>query len=396
MKYALIIPDGAADLPIEQFSGKTVLEAADVANLDRLANIGRVGMVKTVPDGMTPGSDVAIMSLLGYDPKKHYTGRAPIEAAAMGIATRPDQIVFRCNLVTINDGVMEDFSAGHISSAEAKQLIECVNDQLGSDNIRFYPGLSYRHIMVTGPPEAFDGLRTTEPHDIMGSVVKDYLPRGRGSDLLNELMSRSAELLGDHEVNQVRRELGENPATSIWLWGQGQKPALKPFRTVYGPTGAIISAVDLVRGLGKLTGFSLIEVPGATGYLDTNYSGKGRAACEALDRMDMVVVHVEAPDEAGHNADPQAKKLAVERIDQEIVAPVVAKLEGLGQWRIMVLPDHATPISVRSHTADPVPFVIAGSDVVSGSCRAFDEAHARQSDLHVDPGWQLMQYFLRV
>lgn len=396
MKYALIIPDGAADEPIDEFSGKTVLEAADIPNLDRLARTGRVGSVQTVPAGLTPGSDVAIMSVLGYDPGANYTGRAPIEAAAMGIETRPDEIVFRCNFVTIVDGVMEDFSAGHISTAEAARLIEHLNRTIGGEHVRFHPGVSYRHIMVTAPAKMFDGLETSPPHAIMGQSIEEHLPTGPGSQVPCSLMARSAELLAGHEVNRVRREDGKLPANHIWLWGQGQKPTLQSFREAYGLNGAVITAVDLVRGLGKLVGFSIIDVPTATGYLDTDYAGKARAACHALDEVDFVAVHVEAPDEAGHNGDAKAKKLAVERIDRDIIGPVVEKLRQFEQWRIIVLPDHPTPVALRNHTGQPVPFVMAGSDVTADDSNEFTESQALKSGLHIEPGWQLMKYFLHV
>jgi 2,3-bisphosphoglycerate-independent phosphoglycerate mutase len=394
MKYALIIPDGAADQPIEAMSGKTVLEAADLPNIDRLVQSGRIGLAKTVPDGLTPGSDVAIMSVLGYDPVANYTGRAPIEAAAMDIQTRSDQIVFRCNLVTVANGVMEDFSAGHIGSSEAKQLIEHLNQTIGDGEIRFYPGVSYRHVMVAASAEAFAGLATTPPHDIMGRRIDDYLPSGPGQDLPRSLMTQSADILTDHPVNQARRKQGKLPATHIWLWGQGQQPKLATFAKTYGPSGAVITAVDLVRGLGKLIGFRIINVPGATGYLDTDYDGKARAACHALDEVDFVAIHIEAPDEAGHNGDPRAKKLAVERIDRQIVAPVVEKLKQFNSWRILVMPDHPTPVAVRSHTADPVPFVIAGFQVASNGGDRFTERQACEIGLRIDPGWHLMKYFL--
>jgi len=395
MKYALIIPDGAADLPIEELGGRTVLEAADIPNLDRLARAGRVGTTANVPDGMTPGSDVAIMSVLGYDPSADYTGRAPLEAAAMGIKTSPDQIVFRCNLVTILDGVMADFSAGHIQTDEAKTLITHLNDHLGDETIRFYPGLSYRHLMVTGLAERFVGLQTTPPHDIIGRPISDHLPRGKGSDWLNRLMARAGQLLADHELNQARKDRAERPASGIWLWGQGQTPTLEPFRSIYGLSGAVVTAVDLVRGLARLIDCEIINVDGATGYIDTNYAGKAQAACHAMDRVDLVVVHVEAPDEAGHSGDVEAKKTAVERIDGKIIAPVVRKLEGFDDWRILVLPDHPTPIAVRSHTSQPVPFVVAGSDISESGPDAFDERHARDTGLKIAPGWRLMEFFLQ-
>jgi len=395
MKYAIIIPDGAADHPIELLEDRTILQAADIPQIRGLARAGRIGLVQTVPQGFTPGSDVAILSLLGYSPKKYYTGRAPLEAAAMDLKTTAEQMIFRCNLVTIIDGVMEDFSAGHISTKEAATLIEYVNDQLGNETTRFYAGISYRHLMVTSPADQFKKLTTTAPHDIMGEPIKNHLPTGGGKQFLRDLMQRSQQLLAEHDVNRVRTDLGENPANSIWLWGQGQQPIMPRFVDRYGVRGAVITAVDLVRGICKLLGWRIIDVPGATGYIDTNYAGKGQAACEALDELDLVCVHVEAPDEAGHNADHQAKLQAVEQIDQHIVGPVAEKLRTFDQWRILIIPDHPTPVDVRTHTDEPVPFLIAGSGIAAGEVDRFDEDQARQSDLKIDHGWELMEYFLK-
>ena len=396
MKYAIIIPDGVADQPIEQLNGQTILQAAKLPNIDGIvADGGRMGLVQTVPKGFKPGSDVAIMSVLGYSPIKYYTGRAPLEAAAIDLQIDSDQMIFRCNLVTITDGVMADFSAGHISSAEARTLIDHLNQHLADDKTRFYAGVSYRHLMVTGPARQFAKLTTTAPHDITGLPAKDHLPTRSGSKQLRSLMIRSGQLLADHEVNHVRGDLGENPANSIWLWGQGQAPTMPAFKDRFDLNGAVITAVDLLRGLAKLIGWQIIDVPGATGYIDTNYQGKGAAACEALDRYDLVCVHIEAPDEAGHSGDYEAKLEAIEQIDRHIVGPVLGKLQTFGQWRIMILPDHPTPVDVRTHTSQPVPFVIAGSGVSGLGKETFDENQAQQSDLRVERGWELMEYFLK-
>ncbi len=396
MKYAIIIPDGAADLPIEELGGKTVLEAANLNNIDSLARRGRVGMVHNVPEGYPPGSDVAIMSLLGYDPKKYYTGRAPIEAAAKGIKLTDSQIVFRCNLVTIIDGIMSDFSAGHIGTGEAHKLIAFLNEQLSQLGVTFYPGVSYRHLMVTEPAEKFKNLQTTPPHDISDQEVGDYLPRGgKGSDFVRKLMEKSQEILPEHEVNHVRRDLGENQATSIWLWGQGQKPIMDRFSKLYGLKGAAVTAVDLVRGLAKLIGWQVLEVENATGWVDTNYHGKAQAACKALDEVDIVVVHVEGPDESGHNGDVKNKIYALEQIDRLVVPTVLEKLQTFDEWRMMVLPDHPTPISLKTHTDSPVPFVMAGTDISHNGADRFTEHQAENTGMEVDIGWQLMEYFLR-
>lgn len=396
MKYAIIIPDGAADVPLDELDGRTPLAAANIPNIDGVVAAGKIGTTCNIPDGVPAGSDVAILSLLGYDPKQFYTGRAPLEAAAQGIDVAEDVWVFRCNLVTIIDGVMEDHSAGHISSKEGAAIIGELAARIDAPEVRFHPGVGYRHLMIC---KGRYNVRTTPPHDILGRKADSYLPSGRGARLLRKLMAESRELLAESEINTVRRELGENPATSIWLWGQGQPPQLVDFAERHGLAGAAITAVDLVRGLAKLIGWDVIEVDGATGYVDTNYAGKGAAAAEALDSYDLVCVHVEAPDEAGHAADPAAKVKAIEQIDRHIVGPVLERLraEGDGHWRILVLPNHPTPCTVRSHTRQAVPFAIAGAGVQRIVTEtSFTEETAAAADLHVAKGWQLMEYFLAV
>ena len=394
MKYALIIPDGAADQPIDALDGKTPLQAAQTPNMDWIAANGKIGTVRNVPEGMPCGSDVAILSVLGYDPKQYYTGRAPLEAAAQGLRIAPDEWVFRCNLVTLADSVMEDYCAGHITTEEAAQLINELNRNLGNQSIRFYPGVGYRHLMT------YNGdvdVQTIPPHDILGKSIREHLPRGAGSGTLRDLIDRSQVVLSEQEVNNIRRDLGENPATSIWLWGQGKMPQLPAFADRYGIDGAAITAVDLVRGLATLIGWERIEVPGATGYIDTNFAGKGAAAVEALDRLDLVCVHVEAPDEAGHNQDVAAKVQAISEIDRHVVGPVLDRLRAEGdQWRICVLPDHPTPCAIRTHTGDPVPFAVAGKRIEAVISGPFDEQAADASDLHIPRGCELMEYFLTV
>ena len=395
MKYAIIIPDGAADEPLEELGGKTPLQAAEIPNMDWIATHGRCGTVRNIPRGLPCGSDVAILSLIGYDPTVCYTGRAPLEAAAQGLQVDPDEWIFRCNLVTIIGGIMEDHSAGHITTEEASSLIAELNRVLGGAHVHFHTGVSYRHLMT------FKGecdVRTTPPHDILAQPVAQHLPTGQGVDLFRTLTQRSSEILPGHEVNAVRRDLGENPATSIWLWGQGKMPQLESFAARFGVRGAAITAVDLVRGLAKLIDWEVIEVAGATGYLDTNYAGKGAAAIEALDSLDLVFVHVEAPDEAGHSADAKGKTEALTHIDEHVVGPVLKRLqeEGDGAWRILVLPDHPTPCRVRTHTYDPVPFAIAGAGIENLVARPFSEETAEQSDLHIDRGCELMEYLLKV
>ena len=393
MKYAIIIPDGAADVALDELDGKTPLAAARTPNMDRVSGRGKLGMVRTVPEKMDPGSDVAILSVLGYDPRRYYTGRAPLEAAARGLKLRPEEWVFRCNFVTVIDGVMEDHSAGHISTEEASALIDELNRMLGGEQVHFYPGVSYRHLMTLAGEV---GVTTTPPHDILGQRIAGHLPRGQGGETLIRLIQRSESILAEHEINQVRRDLGENPATHIWLWGQGKMPQLPAFADRFGLRGAVITAVDLVRGLAKLIGWDCIEVPGATGFVDTNYAGKGSAAVEALDDHDIVCVHVEAPDEAAHQADAKAKVHAIEQIDRHIVGPLLRRLEGSpAGWRLMVLPDHPTPCTRRTHTHEPVPFAIAGTNVPCLVQRPFTEEAAEQSDLRIERGWELMEYFLR-
>ena len=394
MKYAIIIPDGAADLPLDELDGRTPLASASTPNMDWIAAHGRLGTVNNIPRDMPCGSDVAILSLFGYDPERYYTGRAPLEAAAQGLTVGPDEWIFRCNLVTIVDEAMEDYSAGHISTDEAEAIIEELNRALADPQVRFYRGVSYRHLMT------FRGeckVRTTPPHDILGQPVAGYLPKGNGSETLRTIIRRSRDILAHHEINAVRRDLGENPATSIWLWGEGKMPQLASFKDRFGLDAAAITAVDLVRGLAKLIGWRCIEVDGATGFVDTNYAGKGAAAVAGLDEFDLVCVHIEAPDEAGHNADVAGKVAAIERIDEHIVGPVLQRLRSEGdQWRIAVLPDHPTPCEIRTHTYDAVPLAVAGAGVKAVVGESFTEDAAAASDLHIARGCELMEYFLTV
>ncbi|MHC4126360.1 MAG: cofactor-independent phosphoglycerate mutase [Planctomycetota bacterium] len=393
-KYAIIIPDGAADEPLDEFDGKTVFEVAQIPNIDRISGIGRQGLVKTVPDDMEPGSDVAQMSLLGYDPRRYYTGRAPIEAVAMNINLSPQDWVFRCNLVTVCDGKMLDHSAGQISSEEAASLIKGLNEQFGDKQIKFYPGVSYRNLVVFEDIE-FD-VQTYPPHDWIGSPIEKILPRGMGADLLNDLMARAQHFFAAHDINKIRKDLGENQVSSIWLWGQGKRARMESFRKKFGIKGVAITAVDLVRGLAKLTGFELIEVPGATGFVDTNYQGKASAAIEALEKYDIVFVHVEGPDEASHSGNAQQKKKAVELIDEHIVGPVYEAISKYDQWRMLVMPDHATPVSSMAHSSQPVPFAMAGTAVKGLINSEFSEKNAAKSGFRIENGFELMEYFLKI
>ena len=392
-KYAIIIPDGAADEPLEQLGEKTVLEAANTPNMDKISTLGRQGLVRTIPADMEPGSDVAQMSLLGYDPRRCYSGRAPIEAVARNIKLSLEDWVFRCNLVTTADGKMVDHSAGHISTVEAGNLIKELDEQLGNEQIGFHTGVSYRHLLV------FKGLdfdvQTYPPHDHLGKAVDKILPRGKGSELLIDLMARSQQLFNHHDINKVRKDLGENQVSSIWLWGQGKRTQMERFQKRFGIRGAAITAVDLVKGLAKLIGFDLIEVPGATGFVDTNYQGKGSAAIKALDEYDIVFVHVEAPDEASHAGNVEMKKKAVEQVDEYIVGPVLEALQHYESWRILVMPDHPTPIRSCAHSPEPVPFAMAGDNISGILHTTFSEANAAKSGFRIENGFELMEYFLK-
>ncbi|MFO7898895.1 MAG: cofactor-independent phosphoglycerate mutase [Planctomycetota bacterium] len=394
MKYCIVIPDGMADYPVDELDGKTPLEAADTPNMDRVAERGRQGTLYTVPEGMDPGSDVAIMSVLGIDPATCYTGRAPLEAASMGIELGPRDTAFRCNLVTVDEETMIDYSAGHITTAEAAALIEAIGERLATEAIRFYPGVSYRHLMVYRGPEDVSA-ECTPPHDITGEPYKRYLPRGPGAELLRELMESSAEILEPHDVNAVRVDHDESPANMIWLWGSGKAPTLRTFKDRFGKTGAVISAVDLVKGIGTYLGFDVIEVEGATGYLDTNYAGKAEAAISAFGTHDLVVVHVEATDEAGHKGSVREKIQAIEDIDAKVLGPILDAMLDQTDFRILVTPDHPTPISERTHVAEPVPFAMCGTDVQPVHEMPFSEKTAADTGLRIEHGHELMAYFLR-
>jgi len=392
-KYVIIVPDGAADEPLDELDGQTPLQAAETPNLDRISSTGRQGLVRTVPANLEPGSDVAMMSVLGYDPSRYYTGRAPIEAVARNIFLGPADWVFRCNLVTIVDGKMHDHSAGHISTAEAAKLVEELSQLLGNEKIRFYCGVSYRHLVVFKGTDF--SVQTYPPHDYLGTAVSKILPRGKGADLLIDLMTRSQQHFADHDINKIRFDLGENQVSSIWLWGQGKKAVMDRFANRFGIKGCAITAVDLVRGLAKLISFDLIEVPGATGFIDTNYQGKAAAAIDALAKYDIVLVHIEAPDEAGHQGNAQLKKRAIELIDKHIIGPVFDALQQYDSFRILVMPDHPTPVKTAAHCADPVPFAMAGAGITGILHAPFSEANAAKSGFRIENGCDLMEYFLK-
>ncbi len=435
MKFALIIPDGCADEPQESLGGKTPLEAAHIPAMDAIAAAGVVGRANHTPATLPAGSDVANLSLFGYNPIECYTGRAPLEAAAQGIELGPEDWAARCNLVTIEDQVMKSFTAGQVSTAEATELLRTLQEQLGSSSfdsgtnivvsggadipvcpvcqerhdtsgrqeclphrLEFRPGVSYRNLLIyrgAGCPPIFStDTSATAPHDLTDRSVLDDYPRGPGSDLLNHLMSESVALFADHPVNVARRAAGKLPVTNIWLWGLGGAPHLTPFFELHGKHGAVITAVDLLRGLATLIGWRRIEVPGATGYLDTDYAAKGHYAVEALNDVDLVCVHVEATDEASHEGNAAAKVKALEEINRHIVAPIYEALKRHGDYRILVTPDHPTPLRTKTHSHGDVPFALAGHGITPDAAATYDDPTAGRSCLTFDEGWRLMGYFL--
>ena len=402
MKHVIVIPDGCADEPVAELGNRTPLQAAHLPNMDRVAKLGVVGLSNNVPPSLTPASDVATLSLFGYDPLVVYTGRAPLETAAMGIKLGPNDFAIRCNLVHFPDGRMDNFTSGHITSEDGKELIHALQValggmELGGGIIEFHAGVSYRNILVWRGHTATNplaGTKTQPPHDVQGQPIADHLPVGPGRDLFVQLMEASKPIFAAHPANARRVAAGQLPATQIWLWGLGKAPTVQPFREVYGPQGAIISAVDLVRGVGALLGWHRIDVPGATGYLDTNYANKGKYAIEALGAFDLVCVHVEAPDEASHEGRADAKVTALEQIDEHIVGPLLDALPRYPDWRILVEPDHRTTLKTRAHAYGAVPFACAGHGITARGQTSYDEETAAKGDLSFDPGWHLMNWFL--
>lgn len=394
MKYAILIPDGAADEPLLQLGGKTPFQVAHTPHMDEIARLGRQGVARTVPEGFESGSDVAIMTLLGYDPAVYHTGRAPLEAAAQRIPLAPTDWVFRCNLVTVTDGVMKDHSAGGISDADARTLLKLLADDLKLPGFEFHPGVSYRNLLVYRGSEPFD-LKTRPPHEIPEEKVDAYLPRGVGSDILNRIMRRSAVLFADHAINCARREQNLNQATQVWMWGQGHAPAMPKFVDRFGiKTGCMITGVDLLRGLANLLGWDVHEVAGMTSFHDTNYPQQGVDTAAMLDKYDLVLSHVEAPDEASHQADYKTKIASIEAIDRHVVGPTLAKLRTFSDWRILVMPDHPTNIATRKHGYAWPPFCITGSNIAPTTGRPYTEADAAATGLRIERGHELMSYFL--
>ena len=397
MKYIVLVGDGMADYPIKELDNCTPLEVARTPNMDFIAKAGRLGRVKTIPQGLSPASDVANISILGYDPKIYYTGRGPLEAANLGVKLEDDDVVFRCNLITVSSDTLIDYSAGHISSKEASIIMKFIDQNLGTNRIKFYPGVSYRHLMVIkrGTEEQLQDVVCKAPHDIMGQIVSKNLPQGDRADILIKLMQDSRKILENHEINLVRIDLKENPANMIWLWGQGKKPNIPKFSEKYSLCGSVISAVDLIKGLGRILGLEVVNVAGATGYYDTDYEGKAKAAIKSLEDKDFVFLHVEAPDEAGHNGDLREKVTAIERFDHLVVGTILKVFKRKKNFRMLVLPDHATPISLRTHTCDVVPFGIFGKDIVARGFLNYSEKEAEKSDLYFENGYELMNYLIR-
>jgi len=400
MKYLVLLGDGMADEPHEELDGKTPLQHAKTPNMDRLAAHGELGLVETVPEGFHPGSDVANLTVFGYDTSRCYTGRSPLEAASMGVELGPNDVAFRLNLVDIvyhyGKLYMSDFSAGHISTEEGTRIIETLQSELGDENFEFHAGVSYRHLLVWRNGK--DTMSFTPPHDIIDQSIEEYLPQGEGADELADLINSAQMLLSNHPVNIHRRAEGKAVANSIWLWGHGRAPQMETYKEKYGLSGAVISAVDLIKGIGIYAGLDIIDVPGATGYLDTNYVGKADAAIETLKEHDFVYVHVEAPDEAGHLGDLKEKITAIERFDAEVVGTVLEKIDQLGDWRMLVLPDHPTPVALRTHTKDPVPYILCtASDFATTPANSgvgYSELDAKSSHIKCDLGHTLLSQLL--
>ena len=400
MKYLVMLCDGMADLPFEALGNKTPMEIAKKPCMDSLAQKGEIGLVKTVQDGMKPGSDVANLAVLGYDAKKYYSGRSPLEAASIGIDLKATDVTFRCNLVTLSDEAeysdktMVDYCADDISSAEAKILVEYIEEKLGNEIFSYYPGVSYRHCLVWDNG-VVDGHDLTPPHDITDRPIKDYIPKGDNVALLYDMMKKSYDLLKDHPVNLERIKRGKRPANSIWLWGEGTKPALDSFEEKFSKKGSMISAVDLLKGIAICAEMNSVDVDGATGYIDTNFEGKCKAAIEEFKNgQDLVYIHVEAPDECGHRGEAENKVKAIEIIDEKILAPVVEFLRSYDDFAVLVCPDHPTPLCIKTHSSDPVPYLIYSSKNEIDGAETFTEATSKATGNYIAEGFTMMEYFL--
>jgi 2,3-bisphosphoglycerate-independent phosphoglycerate mutase len=399
MKYVILQGDGMPDHLLPELGGKTPLEVANTPNLDKIAKCAiKFGMVKTIPDPLPPGSDVGNLTVLGYDPMIYYTGRSPLEAASMGVSLGTTDVTLRCNLVTLADEggstIMEDYSAGHITTEEAKEIILDLKGELDQENLTLHPGVSYRHLLVWSGGNK--DVLTTPPHDISGKDIATYFPSGEGSQKLTELIEKSREILKDHPVNKKRVQEGKNPATSIWLWGQGVAPTMPTFKELYGLTGSVISAVDLVKGIGKYAGLDVIDVPGATGYLDTNYEGKVDYALNSLEEVDLTMIHIESTDETGHMGDAKLKIQAIEDFDGRVVGRVLEGIKRFGDYKILVMSDHPTPIDIRTHINEPVPFAIYSSadEGLKNDSFVYTEKSASTSDVYVNEGYKLVSMLI--
>lgn len=399
MKYVMVIADGAADHPLEQLGGRTPLEAARKPHTDALARSGVCGTAATTPRSFSAGSDICCLSLLGYDPGKYHRGRSPLEAAALGIQLEPTDWVHRCNLVTIENGVMLDHSAGHIPSEDSRLLLNDFAASIDIPELEFHPGVSYRNLLADRGGRSYADVSTTPPHDIPGEIAADHLPAGGpNARLLCDLFAASGKLFATHGVNRRRANAGMRPATHVWLWGSGQKPRMPTFADLHGLRGGIITAVDLLAGIGALIGFERIRVPGITGYHDTDYAAKGRHAIEALDNLDVVVVHVEAPDEASHQGDAATKVASIEAIDSHVVGPLLEHLRARRNksgWRMLYLPDHYTCVASRKHDPTPIPFAMTGRGLLPDQAQAFTERQATATGLRLTRGHELMPRFLQ-
>jgi len=393
MKYAIVLPDGAADVPLDALGGRTPLEVARIPHMDRVARSGRLGRMVTIPDGFTAATDVGTLTVLGYDPHVYYSGRAPIEAAARGLAVREDQLIFRCNFVTVLDGRMKDNTAGHIAQAEAEALIAALQAALADAGCTFHAGVTYRNLMLLDQAAGL-AVRCAPPHDIIGQPVAAHLPAGPGSTRVTDIMDRARPLIAAHAVNRERRDGGRDPVTDIWLWGQGRPARLETFASRFGPRAAVITGVDVLRGMARLMGMAILEVPGATGYIDTNYAGKGAAAVRALDEFDLIVVHVEAADEAAHMGSAEEKVKALERMDEAIVGPLLERLACEPAWRVMVAVDHPTLTTTRGHSAIPPLFACAGTGIAAVERAPYTEVAAARGGHWIRPGHRLMEVFL--
>ena len=402
MKYVVILPDGVADVPMKELGDKTPLEVAHHPNLDWIAREGVTGWAHTIPKGFPPGSDVGCMSVFGYDPRRYHTGRAPLEAAAQDIRLTPGQVAFRCNTLTVEDGVMADHSADHITSEESHQLIDAVSQQLGAEGARYYPGVSYRHLAVVTSDECrvtsqeLANIQCTPPHDILGKPIETYLPSGPGSELLRRHMQESVAILKAHPVNRARIAQGKRPATMLWFWGQGTAVEFPSFQSVYHRKAACISAVDIVRGIGTLANLDILQVPGITGYFDTNYEGKADAVLKAFDEgYDLVLVHVESTDEAGHMGEVKKKIMAIEDVDRRLIGHLLDGLRKRGEpFAVLITPDHPTSTALRTHISEPVPFALYATGGPNDEVSAYNESAVKPSTKRFEQGFELMSFFL--